>query len=60
MNAPEKAKKRRAARELLSDRTVSVHLRLTAGEAEQFSKVARKEGMTLSGWIRRCALRGCP
>ena len=39
-------------------RVVSVHLRLTADEADRFAAAAKKAGQTLSGWIRWVAIRG--
>jgi len=38
-------------------RVVSVHLRLTAEEAEWFREAAKKVGRSLSGWLRWTAVR---
>jgi hypothetical protein len=47
MATARKASKKRIVRD------VSAHLRLTKEEVERFLIAAKKEGRTLSGWLRR-------
>ena len=40
-----------------SERSVSVHLRLTRDEAAALERAAKSVGQTLSGWIRFVAMQ---